>query len=130
MRTKKLLLIVVVAAILLTVSFLVGTGFSKRTDVSLADFSVSDDRTELTLKTSVMSSMGYVRGFQSKGGGVKPHYLTFYATFGGLNSTWGAKNEFVLEVSEDDSQIYFNRPGGGYELVLQRNTETGLWERP
>ena len=109
------------------VSFVIGTGFTKRTDVILTDYSVSEDGAEIILKTSVASSAGYIRGFKNDGGGVKPHYLTFYATFGGLNSTFGAKNEFVLEVDEDDSEIYFNRTDGGYELVLQKDAQTGVW---
>jgi len=74
--------------------------------------------------------MGYIRGYKNDGGGVKPHYLTFYSTFGGLNSSFGAKNKFELELGEDDTEIYFNRPDGGYELVLQKNTETGEWYNP
>ena len=31
---------------------------------------------------------------------------------------------------EDDTDIYFNRTGGVYELVLQKNEITGEWERP
>ena len=130
MKNQKLILISVIAVIvILTASFFVGTGFIERTDVILTDYSVSEDGTQITLNASVSSSMGYIRGFKNNGGGVKSHYLTFYSTFGGLNSKLGAKNEFVLEVNEDDSEIYFNRAGGGYELVLQKNTETGEWEK-
>lgn len=130
MKNKKLLLISIVAIIvILTASYFVGTGFIERTDVVLTDYSVSEDGTQITLNASVSSSMGYIRGFKNNGGGVKSHYLTFYSTFGGVNSKLGAKNEFVLEVNEDDSEIYFNRAGGGYELVLQKNTETGEWEK-
>lgn len=74
--------------------------------------------------------MGYIRGFKDVGGREKPHYLTFYSTFGGLNSSFGAKNEFILELGENDSEIYFNRKDGGYELVLQKNIETGEWVKP
>lgn len=74
--------------------------------------------------------MGYIRGFADKGGGVKPHYLTFYATFGGFNSSFGAENQFTLELDENDTEIYFNRADGGYELVLQKDAETGEWVRP
>ena len=73
--------------------------------------------------------MGYVRGFKNSGGGVKPHYLNFYRTFGGLNSAWGAESSFLLEVGPEDTEIYFNRPGGGYELLLQKDS-TGEWSRP
>lgn len=130
MKSKKLPVIIAAICVLM-VSFVIGTGFTKRTDVILTDYSVSEDGTKIILKTSVASSMGYIRGFKNDGGGVKPHYLTFYTTFGGLNSTFGAKNEFVLEVDEDDSEIYFNRTDGGYELVLQKDAQTGVWgKRP
>ena len=110
--------------------FLVGTGLNKRTDIVLFDYSVSEDGTQLTFNAHVMSSMGYIRGFEDNGGGVKPHYLTFYSTFGGLNSSFGAKSEFVLELTENDTEIYFNRADSGYELVLQKNEETGEWATP
>lgn len=126
MKNKKLPVIIAVIGVLM-VSFVIGTGFTKRTDVILTDYSVSEDGTKIILKTSVASSAGYIRGFKNDGGGVKPHYLTFYTTFGGPNSTFGAKNEFVLEVDEDDSEIYFNRTDGGYELVLQKDAQTGVW---
>ena len=68
--------------------------------------------------------------FKDKGGGVKPHYLTFYSTFGGLNSSFGSINEIELELSRDNTEIYFNRPGGGYELVLKKDIATDEWIRP
>lgn len=111
-------------------SFLIGTGFQKRTDVVLGDFAVSEDGSEITLHVGVASSMGYIRNFKDKGGGVKSHYLTFYSTFGGLNSSFGSKKAFTLELVPDDTEIYFNRAGGGYELVLVKNEETGEWIRP
>lgn len=114
----------------LIVSFLVGTGFQKRTDVVLFDYAVAEDGTAISLGVKVSSLMGYIRGFKDKGGGVKPHYLTFYSTFGGLNSSFGTVNSFVLELDADDTEIYFNRPNGGYELVLQKNADTGEWTRP
>ena len=33
-------------------------------------------------------------------------------------------------VNEDGAEIYFNRANRGYELVLQKDIETGEWERP
>ena len=74
--------------------------------------------------------MGYTRGFKNKGGGIKSHYLTFYSTFGELNSSFGMEKTFVIEIEDDDTEIYFNRPNGGYELVLFKNTDNGEWERP
>lgn len=130
MKIKRIALIAISVAALLILSFLVGTGFQRRTDVVLVDYELSADGTTLTLRTSIPSSMGYIRGFEDQGGGVKPHYLTFYSTFGGLNSSFVAKHEFELPLGKDDTEVYFNRPGGGFELVLQKNPETGLWEWP
>ena len=122
-------LVVVALIILLIANHLIGTGFLIRNDVVLLDYSVSEDGTEITLHTSILSSMGYTRGFKDNGGGVKPHYLTF-STFGGLNSKLGAKDKHILTLDSNDSEIYFNRADGGYELVLQKDKETGEWIRP
>ena len=116
--------------VVLIASFLISTGFIKRTDVVLFDYIVAEDGSAISLDVQVSSSMGHTRGFTNKGGGIKPHYLTFYSTFGGLNSTFGKVNTFVLEIDDDDTEIYFNRPKGGYELVLIKNTDNGKWERP
>lgn len=129
-KTILIILGILIVIVALSISFLVGTGFMERTDVLLVDYSVSEDGTEITFNAEIMSSMGFIRGYKDNGGGVKPHYLTFYSTFGGLNSSFGAKSEFVLELDKDDSEIYFKRAAGGYELVLQKNKETGEWERP
>ena len=126
---KKVVIAISVITVLV-ISFLVGTGFIERTDVCIIDYSVSDDGTTLTFKTAIPASMGYIRGFEDRGGGVKPHYLTFYSTFGGWNSSFGAKHEFELALAETDTEIYFNRPDGGYTLVLQKDTQTGVWTKP
>lgn len=126
---KKIFLIIAVIVVLMLLMFIC-TGFRKRTDVVLFDYSVSEDGSEISLEIQVSSSMGYIRGFKDKGGGVKPHYLTFYSTFGGLNSSFGSINEIELELSRDNTEIYFNRPGGGYELVLMKDIATDEWIRP
>lgn len=131
MKKSVVIAISILSVVILSIAaFLFSTGFIERTDVLLNDYFVSEDGTKLTFKTVVASSMGYVRGFEDEGGGVKPHYLTFYSTFGGLNSLFGAKNEFELDLAEYDCEIYFNRSGGGYELVLQKDEETGKWIEP
>lgn len=127
---RKRIGVIVITALLIIAAFFVSTGFRERTDVFLGDFSVSEDGKELTFTAGVFSSMGYIRGYKDEGGGVKPHYLKFYSTFGGWNSSLGAKSEFVLELDEDDNEIFFSRPDGGYELVLQKDQETGEWVRP
>lgn len=130
MKKRKVLIITVTVIAVLVIALLVGSGYKKRTDVLLSDYTVSDGGTKLVFHVDVMSSMGYVRAFENSGGGVKSHYLTFYATFGGPNSSLGAKEAFELQLSENDTQIYFNRADGGYELVLQKNAQTGEWEKP
>ena len=127
---KKKIIVIIAIIILLVALFLIGTGFRKRTDVVLGGFTVSEDGSKITFNAGVASSMGYIRDFKDKGGGIKPHYLTFYSTFGGLNSSFGSKNTFTLELVKDDTEIYFNRAGGGSELVLLKNEETGEWIKP
>ena len=127
---KRKVVLTIALIIIILASFLIGTGYIKRTDVVLSDYAVSEDGSAISLAVQVSSSMGYTRGFKNGGGGVKPHYLTFYSTFGGLNSSFGAINSFILELDHDDTEIYFNRPNGGYELVLIKNADNGEWERP
>ena len=127
---KKKIIVAVIVVLFIIASYLILTGFRERTDVYLIDFSVSESGDEITLSVGVSSSMGYIRGYKDEGGGVKPHYLKFYSTFGGLNSSLGAKNEFVLDVDENDTEIYFCRPDGGYEIVLVKADGTGEWLRP
>lgn len=127
---KSIVIIAITLIIILPLSVFVGSGFSKRTDVVLSDYSVSDDGTKLIFNAGVMSSVGYIRSFKDNGGGEKPHYLTFYSAFGGLNSSFGAKSDFELDLSENDTEVYFNREDGGYELVLKKSAETGEWARP
>lgn len=117
------------AVLVLLASYFLGSGFMKRGDVVLLDYAVSEDGTTLTFQTAVVSSMGYTRGFSDRGGGVKPHCLDFYATFGGLNSSLGARSEFTLTLDEEDTEIFFTRPRGGSELVLEKNAD-GVWQRP
>ena len=130
MRKKRIAVISILIVAVLIVACLIGTGFRKRIDVVLFDYSVAEDGTAISLGVQVPTSMGYIRGFKDDGGGVKPHYLTFYSTFGGLNSSFGTVNTFVLELEPDDTEIYFNRANGGYELVLQKDADTGEWVRP
>lgn len=126
---KKIIAIVVIVLIIVT-AFLISTGFRERTDVVLVDYTVSEDGTEITFVVGVSSSMGYIRGYKDEGGGVKPHYLKFYSTFGGLNSSLGAKSEFTLELDENDTEIFFCRLDGGYEIVLVKADGTNEWIRP
>ena len=127
---KKKVLIIIGILIALLVIFFIGTGLTKNPNVVIREYSVSEDGSKLNFTVGMPFSIGYTRGYKNKGGGVKSHYLNFYNTFGVINSSWGAKFDYVLELDEDDTEIYFNRTDCGYELVLQKNIETGEWERP
>lgn len=129
MKIKRIVIVTIIVMGVLVLSFSIGAGFCRRTDVVLTEYSVSEDGKKLTFNVGVMSSVGYTRGFHDDGGGVKPHYLTFYSTFGGINSSFGAKSEFELDLDENDTEIYFCRANGGYELVLQKNVDTGEWTK-
>lgn len=126
---KKVLIIISIIIVLILILF-IGTGFTKNPNVVIREYSVNEDGSELNFTVGMPFSIGYTRGYKNKGGGVKSHYLNFYNTFGVINSSWGAKFDYVLALDEDDTEIYFNRTDGGYELVLQKNEETGEWERP
>ena len=130
MKKKRIKILLIISVIVLAASFIIVTGFTRNPNVEMIDYTVSEDGEELTFTVGIPFSIGYVRGFDDMGGGVKPHYLNFYNTFGVINSSWGARFEYVLPLGEDDTEIYFNRADGGYELVLQKNVDTGEWTRP
>lgn len=108
--------------------FRVGSGFAER-EVYLAEYTVSEDGRTLTFSVGVPTSMGYVRGFtQKQVQGLQ--YLTFYSTFGGPNSRFGAKHTFTLTLEEEDQEILFNDAQDGWNPVLCREEQTGEWVRP
>lgn len=123
---KKKILIIALTIIIVFTGVFLGSGFRKRTDVVLRDFSVSEDGSKITLHVAVSGSAGYIRDMKIKLGGDNK-YLTFYPTFGLLNSKLGAKDEFELEVGSYCGSIYFYTGDGGYKEVLQK-TETGDWK--
>ena len=126
---KKIFLILLVL-LLLAAAWFAGTGFTKRTDVFLTAYSVSEDGSRIHMQVGIASSMGYTRSFRAKQGGFN-QYVTFYNTFGGLNSKIGAKNSFVLEIDPMNcDEIYFYHGDGGYTLVLKKDTSTGQWNTP
>ena len=92
------------------------------------DYSVSEDDGRMTIHVGVASSMGFIRDCKVKQGGDN-QYITFYSTFGALNSPIGAKNKFEIELNPLCTEIYFYHGDGGYTLVLQKDQETNKWER-
>lgn len=41
----------------------------------------------------------------------------------------GAKNEFVLNLQPEDTEIYVYHGDNGYHLTLQKDTISGQWYR-
>ena len=122
--------ILIIGAIILyfVLSYTVGVGFTENPNVYLEDFTVSEDGSQITIKTTVSSPSESIRNFSSITSG-NVQYLDFYYTFGVSSSTLGAKDEFVVEINEDCIGIYFLREDG-YELMLYKNPETSEWEIP
>ncbi len=127
--SRKKRLIISLAILLFAVLWLAVTGFTVQTAAYMDNFSVSEDGSELTFRVGIASSMGYIRAFRDEGGGVKPHYLKFYSAWGGLNSSLGARDEFTLALSPEDTEIYVYHGENGYDLALQKDEATGEWRR-
>lgn len=129
MPIKKFLplLLALLVGVSLGVSFIL-PGFQRRTDVYLQDFSVSEDGSVITVQTFTIGSMGYIRAMETKQIHNELH-CSFYRTFGGLNSSLGAKSRFEIRLEDSAKSaesIYFDRAGLD-QLVLERDTDTGVW---
>ena len=124
---KKVAVITVVFVVTVAL-ILLSFGFRVCTSVALLDFAVSEDGSQLQFRAGVTTSMGYIRAYLDASG-EHSHHLKFYSTFGGLNSKFGAKTEFTLPLSPEDTEIYFYQ-GNAYHLVLEKDPETATWERP
>lgn len=126
---KKKCLLIMAVLLVLGAAYLLNTVLVPRNDVHLANWQLSTDGTQLTMQVNVPNPVLSVRDFADKGGGVKPHYLHFYAGLGKSDRSLRIEHEFVLDLQPDDAEIYFYRGDGGYELVLQKN-EAGEWHYP
>ncbi len=123
---KKVLIVLLILIMIFFGLFFVG-GLRKRTDVVLRKYSLSEDGTRMKLDITVASTVGYARDLKVKQGGDNK-YITFYSTFGFLNSKFGAKSEYEIELDPSCTEIYFYKGNGEYKLVLQQNEKTNEWE--
>ena len=125
---RKKICLVMLSMLGLIFARMIISGYSYQTSAYITDqFVVSEDGKELKFTIAVGSPMGYVRGFKDEGGGVKPHYLKFYSAWGGLNSSIGAKSEYVLKLDPNDTEIYVYHGDSGYSLALKKDIESGEW---
>ena len=120
--------IAVLLVVVLALASIIGSGFAKKTDVIVYEYTVAEDGTSVNLVAAPTSAFGRARGFEEevKDGG---HYLTFYRTFGFFGFHASEINHEVA-LSEEDTGIYFNRPNGEFELVLEKDPATGDWVQP
>ena len=125
---RKKICLVMLSMLGLIFAWMIMSGYSYQTSAHITDqFVVSEDGKELKFTIAVGSPMGYVRGFKDEGGSVKPHYLKFYSAWGGLNSSIGAKSEYVLKLDPNDTEIYVYHGDSGYSLALKKDIESGEW---
>lgn len=125
---RKKICLVMLSMLGLIFAWMIISGYSYQTSAYITDqFVVSEDGKELKFTIAVGSPEGYVRGFKDEGGGVKPHYLKFYSAWGGLNSSIGAKSEYVLKLDPNDTEIYVYHGDSGYSLALKKDIESGEW---
>lgn len=121
---QKLLIFLLVVVVILYIA----TGYIKRPDVSIGEFSTSDDGRTMTINIGVMSSIGYVRDIHIETEGTIA-YIDFYKTFGGANSSYGAKDEFSFELAPEIDEIKVGRGESGYETQLIKSA-SGEWFKP
>lgn len=126
MKNRKVLVIsIIIIAVFLIAVFLI-TGRA-RTDVFLKDFEVSANGKTMTIEVGVSDSAGYVRKMKRTSGSMN-YYYTFYSTFG-INSKFGSKDTYEIELDDNVNEIYFYTGDKGYKLVLVKNTATRQWEK-
>ena len=126
---KKNIVIAVIAVIALVALYLIAPGFSKNTYAYITDFSVSEDGRKMTLTIGLDVSdpsepapkVRKIKEYQQHGGYL---FLHGYSAFGGLYGSWGAKNEFVVELDEETDKISLYN--GGYQIALKKDA-SGTW---
>ena len=100
-RYKKIAAVCFTIIFALTGFYYIAPGFSRNGNAYIAEYSVSEDGREMTIKVGVFSSIGYIRKVsvhQQHGGKL---YLDFYSAFGGINGSVGGYG--------NDSNLPFQR---------------------
>jgi hypothetical protein len=127
-KLKKVLVVFLSVILALATVYFIGTGLMRRGDVYIGEYSVSEDGKTMEIRAGVAGSMGYIRSAAPKRDGDRLK-LTFYAAFGGLNSSLGAKSVYELSLDEEITEICLFRGSEGYETIFAKNTETDQWIR-
>jgi len=125
----KILLIIVVVSVGIAGMWMVyqrvGTG-PRRSDVAIIDQVISEDGTHLSVVAHISTSAGFLKRYKIEKTveDERALYIAFYQT-PGLNNSYGAKNEFSIDVTDIDYVYYFGPAfvdnDGGYRLLWQRD---------
>lgn len=126
-RTVKWISLPVIILVAIMVFHLVITGFTRRSDVFMLDYSVTEHTGVVTMQVGVMSSVGYVRSMENVSDDPTAAQIEFYSAFGGINGSWGARNVYTIQPGEQCKEIYF-RTYDGWRLVLEKDSN-GEWVR-
>lgn len=109
----------------LTIVLIIANG-SKRLEVYLNDFAVTDNMKTIELDVDEANRFGHIRTLKAKQE-EDSLYITFYSTY--VDNALNANKMFSINVESDCDKIYFYRRGKEkWELVLQKDN-TGAWER-
>lgn len=128
-KAGSIAIIIAIAIIVINFSINIGSGFQEKYNIGISDYSISADGKTLTFSAGVTTSMGYIRGFKEHFDGKNAHYLTFYSTFGGPNSPYGANEEFTLDLSKNATEIYIKSDNNNYSFIFEKDPKTGEWMR-
>ena len=126
-KYKKVAVITLAIVVALAAFYVIAPGFTKQGNVYIADYSVSEDSTEMNINVGVSTSIGYVRKIaehQQHGGKL---YLDCYSAFGGINGSIGAEHRFVIPLSPECKEIYLYS-FGEYRLEIIKDEATGEWK--
>ena len=126
-RTIKWISLPVIILVAIMVFHLVVTGFTRRSDVFMLDYSVTEHTGVVTMQVGVMSSVGYVRSMENVSDDPTAAQIEFYSAFGGINGSWGARNVYTIQPGAQCKEIYF-RTYDGWRLVLEKDSN-GEWIR-
>ena len=127
-KSARIVIIALAVIVALTAAYLIAPGFAKMGNVYITNFRVSEDGSEMTITVGVSTSIGYVRkvSVHKQNGGKL--YLDCYSAFGGINGSWGAKNEYTIQLDEDTEMIALYRSPNCYDPVLEKDAN-GEWQR-
>lgn len=103
------------------------TGFLPRTDAFIYEYAVLPSGGAITIHTGVAGSMGYIRSCRNVSDDPEEMILVFSAAFGGLNSSFGARDVFTLPLEEECQTISILGSDGANPALLR--DANGNWVR-